>query len=178
MIRALHPGDEDALRAHVVRHYAENELGDEPFMPPQPLEQLLRYYEPLHWDWCMASVGWQRVWGAWFDGELVAHVTLTGSPWVLAGHRCSLGMGVELRARRRGIGRTLMALALDWARDQAAVQWVDLNVLANNYPALALDAAMGFLVVGETRDAFRVGARSFGCAVLALDLHASKMEKR
>jgi ribosomal protein S18 acetylase RimI-like enzyme len=42
-----------------------------------------------------------------------------------------------------------------------ALEWIDLQVLSENKPALQLYARMGFELVGEIADMFRIDGRSF-----------------
>jgi GNAT superfamily N-acetyltransferase len=75
--------------------------------------------------------------GGFFDGEQTEVATL----W---------GMWVDPRARRRGLGRDLVAAVSDWARERGAAR-VDLCVSGDprSQPAANLYGALGFAPTGE-----------------------------
>ena len=66
-------------------------------------------------------------------------------------HRGTLGIGLVPEARGRGIGRRLMAAALDHAR-QIGLSKVELTVYESNEAALALFRHQGFEPIGVIRD--------------------------
>lgn len=170
MITPLTWRDAMRLQAHLERHHAENER--EVFSAPQSLGDWLGSVHVRRWESPVDMVGWQRAWAAWFDDEIVACCFLTGNPYEPAAHRCTLGLGVEKRARRRGIGRALMGVALEWARVQTLLRWVDAVTLEPNTPMLALEHSVGFRVAGSVADSFVLDGKSYTQVLLALDLRA------
>jgi putative acetyltransferase len=64
-------------------------------------------------------------------------------------HVRNLGIGVSLPWQGRGIGRRLLAQALDWADNWAGVLRVELHVHADNERAKALYQSMGFVEEGR-----------------------------
>jgi RimJ/RimL family protein N-acetyltransferase len=110
----------------------------------------------------LAGPGWRRLWGAFApDGRLLGHVDLRARPEPPAAHRCLLGMGVDRSARRIGLGQRLIAHACAWARDEAGLAWIDLQVLSVNLPAIGLYQRCGFEKTGELADMFRLDGGSF-----------------
>ena len=88
----------------------------------------------------VGAPGWRRAWMALdADGAICGHVDLRARPERASAHRCLLGMGVHRDARRQGLGERLLAAALDWARAQETLDWVDLEVLSSNQPARRFD---------------------------------------
>ncbi len=72
-------------------------------------------------------------------------------------HRATLwGMYVAPSARRCGLGRALVAAAIDAARAMPGVERLSLSVDTVNLPAKALYESMGFVAWGCDSDAFRV----------------------
>jgi ribosomal protein S18 acetylase RimI-like enzyme len=71
-------------------------------------------------------------------------------------------MGVHRDWRRQGLGEQLLATALDWARAQPALDWVDLEVLSSNQPARRLYERCGFAFAGELPDLFRIDGEQHG----------------
>lgn len=105
------------------------------------------------------------------DGEIAGYVKL-GRLWPLASvaHvREIKGLAVDARFRRRGIGRALMAAAIERAR-AAGARKVTLRTLGHNAPARDLYAACGFEVEGVLRDQFLLQGRYVDDVVMSLDL--------
>jgi RimJ/RimL family protein N-acetyltransferase len=111
----------------------------------------------------VGAPGWRRAWMALdADGAICGHADLRARPERAASHRCLLGMGVHRDARRQGLGERLLGTALDWARTQPGLDWVDLEVLSNNAPARRLYERCGFVFAGELPDLFRIDGEQHG----------------
>lgn len=112
--------------------------------------------------------GWRRAWVARSnDGRIAGHIDLRAHPDSFAEHRCLLGMGVDRRHRRAGLGAALIAHALQWAADGAQLEWVDLQVISANLAALRLYQGAGFVTAGEMPDMFRIDGRSFAYTTMS-----------
>ncbi len=173
-IRGLdEPGDAadiDALAAHFYRHRLESGVGDDwHFMPFEPgASDGPRGPDPAVISRTLDQPGWQRWWVGADDGLVVGHVNLKGESLVTASHRCELGIGIERGYRGRGLGRALMVRALEFARREPALVWVDLKVFAHNLPARALYQTLGFEEVGVVADRFRIAGDSVDDVVMTL----------
>ncbi|MFN7665992.1 MAG: GNAT family N-acetyltransferase [Inhella sp.] len=64
-------------------------------------------------------------------------------------HRAQLGMGVRAEARQQGLGERLLRATLDAARRQGRLVRIDLEVRADNGPAVRLYQRLGFAVEGR-----------------------------
>lgn len=122
--------------------------------------------------------GWRKTWVARAassedDGAILGHVDLRARPESCAAHRCLLGMGVASSARRQGLGQRLLSHACDWAAHDAALEWLDLQVLAENQAAIALYRRAGFITTGQTADMYRIDGKSIGLINMTLALQAS-----
>jgi len=116
----------------------------------------------------IGSLGWRRAWTARdADRRTVGHVDLRSHPVAFAEHRCLLGMGVHREYRRVGLGTALLAHATQWALRHTHLEWIDLEVLSDNAPALRLYARAGFVKVGEVPEMFRIDGRLFSCTAMA-----------
>lgn len=156
----------DAFLAHLGEHLAENGAEGAPFFQPVPrgtsrvLDDLGQAFRtglavPVF------EAGWRRAWVARDNaGGIVGHIDLRArrEPWT--SHRCLLGMGVRLGWRGRGLGARLLRQAEAWAVGTASLAWIDLEVLAQNEPALRLYRGAGYAPLGETPDLFRVDDES------------------
>lgn len=115
--------------------------------------------------------GWKKIWAAW-DGDLligaVALLTERNAPSQM--HRATLGMGIELDYRHMGLGKSLMSEAIQWAKAQTFLKWIDLGVFSHNAPARRLYESCGFVECGRTIDAFRVDNHIIDDIQMVLDL--------
>jgi RimJ/RimL family protein N-acetyltransferase len=105
----------------------------------------------------VGQAGWRRLWLA-LDarGSIAGHIDLRARPEPLARHRAMLGMGVHRAHRRRGLGAQLLAAAVDWARGQDGLHWIDLEVLSENQPAVALYLRSGFTMTARIEDMLQI----------------------
>ncbi|WP_437576123.1 N-acetyltransferase family protein [Sorangium sp. So ce887] len=133
-----------------------------------PTAERLRAERADGWSKPVSDPCWLRTWGAWVDGALVAHIELRGATYRAALHRATLGMGVERRFQRAGIGTRLMETALAWARAEASLHWIDLGVFSDNHAALCLYDKHSFSECGRVDDAFRIDDRSITALQLRL----------
>ena len=85
-------------------------------------------------------VGWCDVLPAWPAARL---------------HRGALGMGVLAAYRGQGVGRRLMAATLAHARSRGLTR-VELEVRADNAPAIRLYESLGFVHEGRKRNGNRL----------------------
>ena len=113
--------------------------------------------------------GWRRLWLA-FDagGAIAGHIDLRARPERPAAHRALLGMGVRRDVRKAGLGAQLIGAAVAWARSEAALDWIDLEVLSGNEPARRLYARCGFVRQGEIADMFRIDGEALGYTYMSL----------
>jgi RimJ/RimL family protein N-acetyltransferase len=119
----------------------------------------------------VGAPGWRRAWIALAeDGGICGHVDLRARPEGGTGHRCLLGMGVHRDWRRQGLGERLLAVALDWARAQGALAWVDLEVISGNRAARRLYERCGFVQDGEKADMFRIDGEPHGYVFMRYQL--------
>lgn len=114
--------------------------------------------------------GWRRIWVARDAAGIRGHVDLRARPELYATHRVMLGMGVHRACRRQGLGARLLAAARDWALAQEALDWIDLELLAANEPALRLYLANGFIQTGQLPDLFRIDGQRLAYTYMSLAL--------
>jgi ribosomal protein S18 acetylase RimI-like enzyme len=119
----------------------------------------------------VGAPGWRRLWLALGPtGDIAGHVDLRARPEPAAPHRAMLGMGVHRAWRRRGLGRQLLDAAVEWARLEAGLAWVDLEVLAGNVPAVELYLRSDFTMVARIEDMLRVDGASHDLCYMSLGL--------
>ena len=88
------------------------------------------------------------------DGIVLARLSLARDPHPASRHVADLGLMVAADARRRGIGRMLLAEAVEWARAHA-VRKLELHVFPWNAPAIRLYETYGFVLEGRRRAHYR-----------------------
>lgn len=159
VIRLLRTADLRAAGQHIERHAGESGRdGDIVFAPFSEFDR--EAYEASRYESWRRAVdlpGWERCWGAMVNDRMIAHLDLTGGHLYSALHRCRLGIGVERAHRSSGIGTALLHAAIRWATTERDLYWVDLSVFAHNERARRLYRGLGFVEVGHTVDAYRVG---------------------
>ncbi len=77
------------------------------------------------------------------EGRVVARLSIARDLHPSSSHVADLGLMVEVGYRRRGVGRALLAQAVDWAA-KAGVRKLELHVFPWNAPAIALYESFGF----------------------------------
>jgi RimJ/RimL family protein N-acetyltransferase len=176
LMRLLRVSDLRAAGQHIERHAHESGRGpDIVFAPFLDLDR--HAYEDAReetWRRATDAPGWERCFGA-FEGErIIGHVDLTGCGLYSALHRARLGIGVERGYRGQGLGSALLVLALNWARDERNLSWIDLSVFAHNERALRLYERHGFKHIGRTVDAYRLADTSIDDVHMTLDLRGGE----
>ncbi|HEX5688311.1 MAG TPA: GNAT family N-acetyltransferase [Ideonella sp.] len=175
-IQALLVSEFDTFARYLNEHLKDN--GEPPAGYFQPLsrdlsvfvgERAERFRRALVVP--VGHTGWRRAWIARDEADaIVGHVDLRAHAEAFTTHRCLLGLGVAGSHRRQGLAQRLVVTACRWARSEANIDYVDLQVLSNNTAALALYRAMGFRQVGEVVDMFRIDGRSLDYTSMTLAL--------
>jgi RimJ/RimL family protein N-acetyltransferase len=176
-VRAAVVFDISALEAHQDRHIAESGRdGDfiftpvevsEPERSPEAIAARLAALEAervrtlRRWSTAVTSCDWERVWVIADKDQIFGDLRLVHRPPIPSSlHRATLMMGIERSHRRQGYGSKLMTQAIEWARLQPSLHWLQLYVFADNLPAQALYKRFGFKENGRVEDMFRVSGVS------------------
>lgn len=119
----------------------------------------------------VGSPGWRRAWVARNSiDQIVGHIDLRAHSEQYASHRCLLGLGVDRRHRKQGIGLALLEAAHFWALEVAKLEWIDLQVLSSNQAAIDLYSRVGFTKVGEWPDMFKIDGNAFSYTTMTQKL--------
>ncbi|WP_343732965.1 GNAT family N-acetyltransferase [Duganella sp.] len=156
----------DHFLAYLNDHLSDNGRGDTAYFQPLPrdashfpAEKAEAFRNGLQIE--VGQPGWRRVWVARDQaGAIAGHIDLRGLPENYTKHRCLLGMGVHRTHRQRGLGSQLIAHAENWAL-LAGVQWVDLQVLSVNAPAIQLYERCGYRKTGEIPNMFLLDGKHY-----------------
>jgi len=144
-IKRLSPSHAGEYRALMLEAYAAH---PDAFTSSVAERQRL----PLRW-WearlSAAPSAKKLVLGAFHDGQLVGVVGLSFEQREKVRHKATLfGMYVRPTFRGRGIGRELVQLGLEHARERPGVKVVQLTVTETNRPAVSLYENCGFIRFG------------------------------
>jgi len=157
-------------------HLRDNGRGATPLFQPMPRDASrmppgLRLAFIRGMQLAVGAPGWRRLWLALGPtGDIVGHIDLRSRPEPAARHRSMLGMGVHRLHRRRGLGRQLLDTAAAWARLEPGLDWIDLEVLADNRPAVALYLDADFRMIARIEDMLRVDGVSCDLCYMSLKL--------
>ena len=175
MIRQLAAADMDAFMVHVEKQASENGRGStvrfalrEPGKPRDTDRLRTTILDGLGKP--AGEAGWFRVWVAEEAAEIAGHVGLRAPGEPLSGHRAFADVGVLEPYRGRGIARRLYEAAIDWARGQPRLAWLDAEIFAHNEPALRLHRRVGFVETARIADQFRVDGAPIDDVRLSLRL--------
>jgi ribosomal protein S18 acetylase RimI-like enzyme len=161
-IRAADAADLPAFFAYLDDHLRDNGKDGAPLF--QPLSRTQSQLPPgLKASFIeglaipVGEAGWRRLWLA-LDarGSIAGHIDLRARPEPLARHRAMLGMGVHRAYRRRGLGARLLDTAVAWAHSEDGLKWIDLEVLSENRPAVALYLRAGFTMTARIEDMLQI----------------------
>ncbi|HHC6547778.1 TPA: GNAT family N-acetyltransferase [Vibrio parahaemolyticus] len=95
-----------------------------------------------------------------FGHILIGHIDLRHHSDGSRSHRVLLGMGVDVSCRKQGLGQRLIYAVINFCQEKAEIDWLDLCVLSENFPAKNLYLKAGFNVVGEFKDQYRIDGLS------------------
>ncbi|MEZ5558219.1 MAG: GNAT family protein [Pseudomonadales bacterium] len=168
-VRPLVASDLAQFRAHFDRHRAESGRGDQHFMPFAPDDPAgPRGLDVESLGRSLRDPGWQRWFVAVTGDRIVGHVNLKGDSLRTGLHRCELGIGIERACRGGGLGRRLMQVAIDFARAEPSIAWIDLRVFGHNASARGLYQSLGFTEVGKLTDRFRIDGEQIDDVIMTL----------
>jgi putative acetyltransferase len=88
------------------------------------------------------------------DGRLVGRLSVGRDQHPASRHVADLGLMVDFAHRRQGIGRALLAAAVEWARG-AGIRKLELHVFPWNEAAIALYEDFGFVREGYRKNQYR-----------------------
>ncbi|MDD1793207.1 GNAT family N-acetyltransferase [Enterovibrio sp. ZSDZ42] len=84
--------------------------------------------------------GWRKLWLVKdiSNNTIHGHIDLRHHSDHYTLHRALLGMGVDSQVRKQGIGRKLIERTVEFCHSHNRIDWLDLQVLSNNTPAIKL----------------------------------------
>jgi ribosomal protein S18 acetylase RimI-like enzyme len=178
IIRPAEAADLPAFFVYLEDHLRDNGRDGAPLFQPLSRAQssLPQGLKASFVDGVTIPVGqprWRHLWLA-LDarGSIAGHIDLRARPEPGARHRAMLGMGVHRAYRRRGLGAQLLGTAIEWARGETRLKWIDLEVLSENGPAVALYLRAGFRMTARIEDMLEIDGESVDLSYMSLSLRA------
>lgn len=95
-----------------------------------------------------------------YEGEIIGSIGFTGNQYKKYRHQGSIGMGVDKRFWRNGIGRALLEKMAQWCREKGIIK-ISLEVVERNFPAIQLYKNFGFKVEGVLVKDFCLGEKEY-----------------
>lgn len=89
-----------------------------------------------------------------------------------------LGLTVRRKYWNQGIGTALMQRLIEFARNTAKAEMIQLDVRSDNAPAIALYRKFGFVKTGTFPHMIKIGARYADCDTMVLHLFPSPEQAR
>ena len=103
------------------------------------------------------------------QGVVVGRLSLARDPHPASAHVADLGLMVAAEYRRRGIGRSLLDTAVEWAR-AADIRKLELHVFPWNEPAIELYERFGFEREGLRRGHYLRNGEAVDALLMAYHL--------
>jgi RimJ/RimL family protein N-acetyltransferase len=103
------------------------------------------------------------------DGEIVGRLSLARDAHPASLHVADLGLMVDSRHRRQGIGRGLMEAAAQWARENRVTK-LELHVFPWNEPAIALYESLGYEREGYRKNHYVRDGAYADAVLMALEI--------
>lgn len=91
-----------------------------------------------------------------YDGEIIGYLDFHNGHRQRIKHQGSFGMSVLKEFRNQGVGRALLTVLLDWAKENPSIEKVCLEVVADNTIALRLYRNFGFVDEGRKSKAIKI----------------------
>lgn len=114
---------------------------------------------------------WRKMWIALNpQNKIVGHIDIRPHGEANTQHRVLLGMGVHCDYRNQKIGQQLIEHIIEYSKNNPGISWIDLHVLTNNQPAIALYEKMKFHKNGLIVDMFRIDHNSYDYTSMTLNV--------
>lgn len=93
------------------------------------------------------------------DGRMVGSLSFRAMTLARASHRAEIGISVLQECWGKGVGSRLMEAAIDFAKNNAGVEIISLEVRADNTRAQALYRKFGFEEIGRFPGFFKIDGK-------------------
>lgn len=126
-------------------------------------------------DKSFGEIGWRKLWLArTAEGRIAGHIDIRAHNQLNSAHRVLLGMGVDINFRKLKIGQGMLAFVIAYCESHPGISWLDLEVLSNNLPAIKLYEKMGFQLLSNVKDMFRINNVSYDYTSMVLEVETKE----
>lgn len=146
-------------------------LSDSDYIPQSPEEFNLTIEQEEHWIASFLERENSLLILAEFDGKLIGNIDISGHTRQMMEHTAVIGMGIISEWRNTGLGTQLMQHAIDWARENALLELLWLQVYTDNQMGLALYKKMGFQEIGVIPNFFKHDHRYYDNLTMSLTVN-------
>jgi Acetyltransferases, including N-acetylases of ribosomal proteins len=94
-----------------------------------------------------------------FEGKIVGNINVDGNQRQILRHTAVFGMGMHKEWQSCGLGTAILEAAISWAKSNAELEILFLQVYAENEAGLALYRKMGFIQHGRIPNFFKQNGR-------------------
>jgi RimJ/RimL family protein N-acetyltransferase len=95
------------------------------------------------------------------DPEVIAMLDFYAHPWRRIAHHGTMGIGVALQWRGRGIGTAMIKMLIQWVEAHPTLEKIYLGVWANNLRAQALYTSLGFYEECRRKEYFKLAPNEY-----------------
>lgn len=95
------------------------------------------------------------------NGKLIGYLDFHNGHRYRTMHQGSFGMSVAHTHRNQGVGKALLSVLLDWAKQNPIIEKVSLEVFAANKEAISLYQKFGFIQEGVKTKAIRIDQQNY-----------------
>lgn len=166
----------DDFFTYLSRYISENGSSGSTLFAPLNIQQSILSSELktkfiVGLDNDFGHIGWRSTWLALNQLDMiVGHIDIRSNNYLNSEHRVILGMGVDRNFRSLGIGKKLLEFIVEYCKKSNKINWIDLEVMTNNIPAIKLYNKIGFKQVYEKQDMFRINNISYNFTFMTLKI--------
>ncbi|WP_347319904.1 GNAT family N-acetyltransferase [Rossellomorea sp. RS05] len=89
------------------------------------------------------------------SGEFVGYIMIMAESTRKTSHRAYMVIGIRKDWRGKGLGKSLIREGIEWAKERSLTR-LELTVVTDNEPAIALYRKMGFEIEGTKRQSLYI----------------------
>lgn len=159
---------------YLSKHLSENGMANNVLFLPLSKDQLQQGDEwkekfMTGFNKEFGEAGWRKLWVAKsHENQIIGHIDIRSRNELNTRHRVLLGMGVDSNFRKMRIGQGLLEAVINYCEKHDEIDWLDLEVLTNNIPAISLYSKNNFKVLANFIDMFRIERKSYDYTSMTL----------
>lgn len=168
-IRSCEASDAAALM-HCVKTY----LNDSEYIPKSSEEFNLTIEQEQQWIQSLNESPNSLLLVAVYDGNIIGNIDITGSGRKMMAHTAVIGMGMLQEWRNCGLGSALMEAGITWAKSNAILEILWLQVYLQNQLGLGLYRKMNFIENGIIPNFFKHNGKYYDVLTMSLSVNKNQ----